>query len=388
MLEATNSTRQSKIKKVVREATVITAIVAAALLLIEGCFRLGGRPFGDFEAIFRNGQLYPPDQTLTLTWGPILYIVTTNNHGFRGKDFVSPKPIEMLRILTIGDSITDGFFVDNADTWQPALQENLIQRLSKPIEVINGARGGGSIGKELAMLKANAVVVDPDIVLLTFVTNDIKEIMGSDLAELLARDLSAQAEPMSSRLQQFLVTQTATGEFFFHTYLSGKSRHYRNRAKRNEVRFDANRYAIDNGDAYEENVIAFKKRTASSDEYVLGSSFSNEVELKISHYIEVLKVFSDSCRAMQARLVFIYFPAYSQVYDESTSQNITVRLRKACASLGIEFLDLTPGFRKEGKRQVLHLAPLDFHLNPAGNRVFATLVSDYLVPSLETLPSP
>ena len=42
------------------------------------------------------------------------------------------------------------------------------------------------------------------------------------------------------------------------------------------------------------------------------------------------------------------------------------------------FLDLTPDFRREGRDRVLHLAPVDYHLNPAGNEVIACAVVAFL----------
>ena len=77
--------------------------------------------------------------------------------------------------------------------------------------------------------------------------------------------------------------------------------------------------------------------------------------------------------------IFIYFPSYSQVYDVTTSLKIRDILRNACQDASIPFFDLTPAFRKEGKETVLHLAPVDYHLNPTGNKVMAEAIARFLL---------
>jgi len=53
------------------------------------------------------------------------------------------------------------------------------------------------------------------------------------------------------------------------------------------------------------------------------------------------------------------------------------RLAAESESLGIAYLDVTPAFRRE-RHRVLHLAPLDYHTNPAGYRLFAESVAEFL----------
>lgn len=101
---------------------IIVTLLAIILLVAEAICRFYGRPYGDFDVFFPDtADLYPPNKTLTMTWGPIPYIVKTNNQGFRGENFSNRKDPLSLRILTIGDSVTDGFFVDNPSTWQYVL---------------------------------------------------------------------------------------------------------------------------------------------------------------------------------------------------------------------------------------------------------------------------
>src|SRR5262245_49164681 len=84
--------------------------VVLLLLLGEGVCRLLGHPKGRFASV------YPPNATLTMTWGAVPYTVKTNSLGLRGRELEAKEP-GRKRILALGDSITDGFFSDNEDTY-------------------------------------------------------------------------------------------------------------------------------------------------------------------------------------------------------------------------------------------------------------------------------
>jgi len=70
-----------------------------------------------------------------------------------------------------------------------------------------------------------------------------------------------------------------------------------------------------------------------------------------------------------------------------TLKNILLYLLRLCvltfivilADASIPFLDLTETFRKEGEKTVLHLAPVDYHLNPTGNKVMAEDIARFLL---------
>ena len=366
-------------KRVARTSLVTIALVTAILLILEAIFRLGGHPRGDFAALFPDSQdLYPRNQVLTMSWGPIPYVVETNNHGLRGEDFSSEKDPATLRILTIGDSITDGFFVDNRATWQYVLRGEMESRLGTRVEVVNGARGGGSIDRELVLLKRYAPTVKPDLVVLTVVSNDFAEIRGVSLERLLQYNPQPGDLSIGRSFLKFLMTRTGLGEYLFQSYLNVRSSAYRKRPKGGAIRLDDSRYAIAGGEDYPANVEAFRERFADTDGIVLGEEFSEETETAFVNYCALLDEFVVACKAAGAELVVLYHPAYPQIYDPTPACYINDRLGSVCAESGIDFLDMTAGFRAVGMDCPLHLAPLDFHPNPAGNAVFAQLVADHL----------
>lgn len=359
-----------------KSATVIVAALIP-LVVLEVLLRVGvGAPEGLFAGLFPGDDgLYPENRTIEMYWGPIPYTVEVNSHGFRGPEFETQKPEKTVRIITIGDSITDGFFVDNDATFQHYLQETLRGDYGWNAEVINAARGGGSIDKEFVILKKHAIKFDPDIVVLTFVTNDI-----SDLGDKAAAEL-ASADPRDdfskrSRVSQFLLTQTALGEVGLDLYLLLRSKHYRQKKARLEIPGD--RYDIAGASDHERNVKLFHERFHDTDGWVLEEPYPERVEKAIDSYCRLLGETKALCSRASAGLLLVYFPAYPQVYDDDCSLKIQQILADRCSKLGIDFLDLTPAFKREGRDKVLHLAPVDFHPSPEGNRLIASEIAEYL----------
>ena len=361
------------------------AVAAAFILLIEIGFRICLRaPAGLFAefAVGKNG-LYPEKRKIKMLWGPFPYSVETNSLGFRGREIKRTKSNRTFRIAAIGDSITDGVFVDNDATWEYSLQDILTSRSHQAVEVLNCARAGGSIDKEFCILKNLVLPLHPDLVILTFVTNDIANILGKSRQELISMDIPTMRYGSDIELKQYgadvtfwIVTKTAIGEVFYDTWLTLRSPSYRYGKQR--LRSGDERYQVAGGDKFQENVKVFKKRFRRTDGIILNESFSEQVQSTIDNYSYALDKFAELCRQNDIQLLFVYFPAYSQVYDPTSSVRINGILEKRCSELRIHFLDLTPAFRsKQGV--VLHLAPIDFHPNPAGNRFFANAVADYLI---------
>ena len=152
------------------------------------------------------------------------------------------------------------------------------------------------------------------------------------------------------------------------------------------------RYDIEGGDQYQQNTQSFMKRYKDHDVMILQDTFSPEIQHQVDRYLKAWDVFVDHAVAHQIKPVFVYFPAYPQVYDLSVSMQIRDILREHSAEKGVPFLDLTPALREHGAHKILHLAPRDFHLNPQGNQVIARALADFmvheqLVPIPEAAPS-
>jgi lysophospholipase L1-like esterase len=362
-----------------RSGLIVALVTVGIVLTIETFLRVVFHyPRGYFRFMAADGtKLYPPSTTLPMRWGAIPYEVKTNALGFRGDEIERVAPPGRQRIVAIGDSVTDGFFADNEATF-PAQLQRFLRTAGRDVEVINAARGGGSIDKEYAILKEHGFPLQPDVVVLTFVTNDIFDIRERSLDNLLTRDLHAQSQGLGSRL----LTETALGEWVTDRALHFRFRSYRAADRPIEtgaVTAKDPRYQIWGADHFEDNVQRFRDLTKNMDGMILTEPFSDEVKGILAKYVTILDRMKHDCSERKARLVFVYFPAYSQVYDPGASLAIRDLLAAECAARSIDFVDLTGPFRSEGKTTVLHLAPVDFHPNPEGNRLMARTVGARLM---------
>ena len=102
------------------------------------------------------------------TYNPNLpYHVVTNQQGLRmTRDITFPKTRQ--RILVLGDSITFGSFLNNQDTYPEVLNRMLPDK-----EFVNAGVEGYTIIDEVALLRERAKFVEPDIILLQVLNNDI-----------------------------------------------------------------------------------------------------------------------------------------------------------------------------------------------------------------------
>jgi lysophospholipase L1-like esterase len=119
------------------------------------------------EAGYRH---YPPHATNIVTQShegsDHLVAARINNIGFRGRDVEIPKPVNRLRVLTLGASSTFGFGNEDDNTYPAYLEEILRERYvgSKEIEVVNLGIPH-VISREIATLTEDiGVRLQPDLV--------------------------------------------------------------------------------------------------------------------------------------------------------------------------------------------------------------------------------
>ncbi len=99
--------------------------------------------------------------------------VTTNNEGFRDKNYTIEKENNIIRIVGIGDSVMFGFGVPDGKDYLSLLENKLNDKYSqKKFEIINTAVPGYNTVQEVETLKEKGLEYRPDIVILGFITND------------------------------------------------------------------------------------------------------------------------------------------------------------------------------------------------------------------------
>jgi lysophospholipase L1-like esterase len=100
--------------------------------------------------------------------------IQLNSHGLRGPERDYAKPPGTRRVLILGDSFAEGYYVDE-DKSAAALLEALLKGSAAcgSVEVINGATAGYSTDQEYLFFEGEGKNYRPDVVLLFFYYNDL-----------------------------------------------------------------------------------------------------------------------------------------------------------------------------------------------------------------------
>tara|TARA_B100000029_G_scaffold98987_1_gene89206 strand:+ start:2196 stop:3269 length:1074 start_codon:yes stop_codon:yes gene_type:complete len=108
--------------------------------------------------------LYQPNQNLDT--------ITINSQGFRGPDFLLPKPSDTFRIFVVGGSTTFGFGTIADDTSIPGFLQQQFNQSEKNVEVINAGIGAAWSFSEKFLIENYIQNYEPDLVVVYDGAND------------------------------------------------------------------------------------------------------------------------------------------------------------------------------------------------------------------------
>jgi hypothetical protein len=112
----------------------------------------------------------------------------TNSKGLRNTvEFPYKKPGGTLRVLSLGDSQTQGYEVGQESTFSAVL-ENFLNARGVHAEVLDAGVSGFSTAEELAFLENEGYRYEPDVVVLAFYANDFLDNVRAGLFRLKAPD--------------------------------------------------------------------------------------------------------------------------------------------------------------------------------------------------------
>ncbi|HET8579472.1 MAG TPA: GDSL-type esterase/lipase family protein [Nitrospiraceae bacterium] len=123
-----------------------------------------------------------------LIWRPRKSVPPFNAHGYRGGEISLRKKPAEIRIFAIGDSNTLGWLGNGDFNWPESLQ-NILKQENPRFSVINAGVYGYSSFQGLRRLE-EALPFEPDMVLVSFGTNDAMRVTVSDAA-FLSRGIRA-----------------------------------------------------------------------------------------------------------------------------------------------------------------------------------------------------
>lgn len=122
------------------------------------------------------------------------WMFSINRQGMRAdRDFAYEKPAGVRRIVSLGDSYTIGYEVDVDQTFSSVLEREL-RDAGIAVEVLNAGVSGFSNAEECLYLERELLRYQPDLVLLSFVGNDLVDNERSDLFRLEGERLIPSAD--------------------------------------------------------------------------------------------------------------------------------------------------------------------------------------------------
>jgi lysophospholipase L1-like esterase len=119
---------------------------------------------------------YDPD----LIWRPRPGQSIFNRQGFRGPELTSPKRAGEFRIFAVGDSNTLGWAGEDGANW-PAYLDDAIAPIRADVAVVNAGVWGYASYQGLVRFR-QTLAFDPDLVLISFGSNDAHQVLQSDRA--------------------------------------------------------------------------------------------------------------------------------------------------------------------------------------------------------------
>ncbi|MCI0393136.1 MAG: GDSL-type esterase/lipase family protein [Acidobacteria bacterium] len=171
---------------------LVIGSLVISLLVAEGITRLffGGRvvlfPRFHDEASYGKYTIrrLRPDTTFWHRSVDGSWKFVTNSKGFRSdSEYSYSKPTGVLRVISLGDSHTEGFECHQDKTYSSVIQRYLGKRGIKA-EVINAGVSGFGTAEALTFLENEGIKYSPDVVVLGYFANDVDDNIKADLFRL------------------------------------------------------------------------------------------------------------------------------------------------------------------------------------------------------------
>lgn len=126
--------------------------------------------------------------------------VSSNSEGFRGtREYSVAKPSGVFRAVVLGDSVVNGYGVEDEQTFCALLEKKLSS--TRPAEVLNMGIAGFCNAEELIQLQHVGLRYEPDLVILGYFVNDHFENLISDLFLLKDGKLTRNPHPPDAAIR-------------------------------------------------------------------------------------------------------------------------------------------------------------------------------------------
>jgi len=242
----------------------------------------------------------------------------TNSQGFRNYiDFSENKNADVIRVVSLGDSHTEGYEVHQENTF-PHVIETYLNHHGIKSEVMNTGVSGFSTAEELILLREGLQSFQPNIIVLGFYANDYSDNVKSGLYALdqkgMLQELK-QAHLPGVAIQDFLYPIPGVGWLGENSYF----------------------YSM----LFNRVWIYFKMQLAKENKVELAVSVDRITlqEEKLTNAL--LLQLCDTAHQMNSRLIVLDIPMLIGEKDQSSMLTSTKQVVDSCADtvIGAELLD-------------------------------------------------
>lgn len=289
----------------------------------KGRFRLSENPLIGYELV--PGYETQDENPMTLFKG------RANSLGFRDREHAIQKPKGVFRIIVLGDSIVQGFGIENDEDLFTSVLSRLLIETGRKVEVFNFGVSGYNTQQEVETLREKGLQFQPDLVVVTYCLNDTSLCCGPILSTLLQeRDKYQEKGSRSGHLVRDINRILLKSALFRMIYFSLPS-------KSDE---------LENYDSLKENTV--------------------------TQYLDLLAQLS---RTHGFEVLIAIMPAFDNIGDyQHHSHHKTVMA--LAQSMRFYHLDLYPGFFKLAHTEMVSMD--DMHPTVAGHKLTGELIADFI----------
>jgi len=331
----------------------LTFALAFSLVMVELVLRVTGisAPPGaisvnESQAARIPGVFVPRRTVVNRNPARFPHRITVNALGYRGPELSLPRGEGTTRVFFAGDSFTWGDLVHDEETL-PAQVHARLSESCPGAEAVNAGVGGTTIVGQSEMIR-RGLILDPDLVVLTFYDNDIAEMSPPRFWELMEDNRRRKsAFPLSlvySALNSTAIWPVARRAATRLGRLGGKG-------------------------------MAGKTEHAERTDEV----WQAQMPALREEYARYLAVIARELEEEGIPLVVVAYPSHLSLEEPDTYFNHSEWLEDLAHSLDIPFLGLIPTLREaELALEELYFLPWDGHPRPVGYELAADAVARFL----------
>lgn len=330
-------------------------LACCSVFLFFSVIELSIRPF-----VFLSTTLFVKDDEIGWRFRPNAHDylggvkAKINGKGLRGPELDYTKESGVKRILFLGDSVTFGFRLERDEDTFPSVIQAIMQDEYGPIETINAGVGGYSPWQEHIYLTREGIKYEPDLVVLSFVLNDVTEKLS--LVRFGGDEESFQLLSTASNMIEKAVYKSAL-------MITLKQISYALRLKDSVY-----------GGALEEESLSVESMARNPNRPNIERAWDITLE-------NVGKIF-DYCEERDIPVLLVIFPFTFQFDDIAALSAPQETLHRYAAGRAVPTVDLLPllhaRLKEQGKEPSDYFVDAD-HLSPLGSQVVSRILVNFIL---------